>query len=198
MGAQRFLGPVEDGKFTLLFLNGTKDRRSFVYAYIRTKKENTRLSDCPLSFLRTGGRVITRTSRDSGNRLRIFLGKNPPRLSPCCQFEPEGRTVTRDAVSSSLYRDLIGIPPSWNFVNYRTVTVYIYRERAVSDNSRGKRRGIELLYYSGNLSVYGVVIRHVTSFEACGRTVNRCEQRARSCCFFKTRKYRSMELCTMR
>lgn len=41
MGAQRSLGPVEDGKFALLFLNGTKDPRSFVYAYILTKKENT-------------------------------------------------------------------------------------------------------------------------------------------------------------
>lgn len=81
MGAQRSLGPVEDGKFALLFLNGTKDPRSFVYAYILTKKENTRLSDCPLSFLHTGGRVITYASRDSERDWRFFSQKSSASLS---------------------------------------------------------------------------------------------------------------------
>lgn len=87
---------------------------SFTRIFLQ-KKVNTRLSDCPLSFLHTGGRVITYTSRDSERDWRFFSQKSSPPLS----IRTEG-TVTRDAVSS-----LWGSywPPSWNFVNYARASV---------------------------------------------------------------------------
>lgn len=75
MGAQRSLGPVDDGKFTLLFLNGTKDPRSFVYAYILTKEGEHAIKRLSAFLFAHRGTCYYVHVAWLGKRLEIFFAK---------------------------------------------------------------------------------------------------------------------------
>lgn len=110
--------------------------------------------------------------------------------SPCCQSRERERTVvTRDAVNPLPYGHFIG-----RLLGISSITLSIgaatHRYIAISDNfsANGGQTGNWITLLSWQFVSLWCIIRHVTSFEPCGRTVP-LEQRTRSCpCFFKTRK----------